>query len=221
MSTKDRIIQASIELSNSHGERAITTNHIAAHLQISPGNLCYHFKNKEDIIRHIFKLYRQHLDTQFKPINHDEPVMAQLTHYFDALFELMWKFHFFYDNMTDILSRDAELKADYITFQQRLFDQVKSIVLALGKNGILEIDEEQAGELTHMLKLTVSFWTPYIKARRQSGELNRGDIYQGLLKIITLFMAFTTAAGREPLGLLKQHYQQRQAQLQTSPSTHS
>ena len=123
--------------------------------------------------------------------------------------------------MTDILSRDAELKADYIAFQQRLFDQVTDIVLALGDNGILNVDEEQAAELTHMLKLTVSFWTPYIKARRQSGELNRGDIYQGLLKIITLFMAFTTAAGREPLGLLKQHYQQRQAQLQTSPSTHS
>ncbi|WP_105188625.1 TetR/AcrR family transcriptional regulator [Pseudoalteromonas sp. T1lg48] len=213
MSTKERIIQASIELFNRHGERAITTNHIAAHLGISPGNLYYHFKNKEDILRHIFVLYRQHLDTQFKPLQDDVEVLSQLTHYFDALFELMWNFHFFYDNMTDILARDAELKADYIQFQQRLFEQVKDIVLVLNNKGIIAIADEDAAELTHMLKLTVSFWTPYIKARRQSGELNRADIYQGLLKVITLFSAFATDAGREQLAALKQTYQLRQENL--------
>ncbi|WP_462157384.1 TetR/AcrR family transcriptional regulator [Pseudoalteromonas sp. GB56] len=210
MSTKERIIQASIELFNLHGERAITTNHIAAHLGISPGNLYYHFKNKEDILRHIFMLYRQHLDTQFKPLQDDLDVLPQLTHYFDALFELMWNFHFFYDNMTDILARDATLKADYIAFQQRLFEQVRDIVIALDKKDIIKIEEQDAAELTHMLKLTVSFWTPYIKARRQSGELKRSDIFQGLLKIITLFAAFATDKGRVQLVKLKESYAQRQ-----------
>ncbi|HAU05240.1 MAG TPA: TetR family transcriptional regulator, partial [Pseudoalteromonas shioyasakiensis] len=36
MSTKDKIIHTSIELFNRHGERAITTNHIASHMGISP-----------------------------------------------------------------------------------------------------------------------------------------------------------------------------------------
>ncbi|MFY8274100.1 TetR/AcrR family transcriptional regulator [Pseudoalteromonas sp. SSDWG2] len=212
MSTKERIIQASIELFNIHGERAITTNHIAAHLGISPGNLYYHFKNKEDILRHIFSLYRNHLDTQFKPLQDEVDVLSQLTHYFDALFELMWKFHFFYDNMTDILARDAGLKSDYIAFQERLFDQVKDIVLELDNKGIVVISEHEASELTHMLKLTVSFWTPYIKARRQSGELNREDILQGLMKVVTLFSAFATPEGKEQLAELKTNYLQSKQQ---------
>ena len=36
--TRDRIAQASLELFNAQGERSVTTNHIATHLGISPGN---------------------------------------------------------------------------------------------------------------------------------------------------------------------------------------
>ena len=57
MKTRDRIIHSATELFNDQGERNITTNHIAAHLGISPGNLYYHFRNKEDIIHSIFDQY--------------------------------------------------------------------------------------------------------------------------------------------------------------------
>ena len=61
MKTRDKIIQASIVLFNEQGERNVTTNHIAAHLNISPGNLYYHFRNKEDIILSIYEEYAGNL----------------------------------------------------------------------------------------------------------------------------------------------------------------
>ncbi len=39
LNTRQRIVQAALELFNQQGERQVTTNHIAAHLGISPGNL--------------------------------------------------------------------------------------------------------------------------------------------------------------------------------------
>lgn len=61
MKTRDKIVYAALELFNEHGERSITTNHIAEYIEISPGNLYYHFRNKQEIVRDIFTLYSTEL----------------------------------------------------------------------------------------------------------------------------------------------------------------
>ncbi|MFC3033576.1 TetR/AcrR family transcriptional regulator [Pseudoalteromonas fenneropenaei] len=207
MNTKEKIIRTSIAMFNLNGERAVTTNHIAASLGISPGNLYYHFKNKEDIIRQIFTLYSEHLNTHFKPLNLGDDPLAQLTQYLDSLFDLMWRYHFFYDNLTEILARDTQLKKDYITFQSNLYEQVKAVVIALREANVIAIDDGDAKELAHMLKMTVSFWTPYVKARRMTGMLEQQDIYNGIVKVLMLFKPYCTAMSREKINTLQQHYQ--------------
>jgi AcrR family transcriptional regulator len=56
MSTRDRIIETAVNLFNDCGTRRITTNHIARAAGISPGNLYYYFRNKEEIIRAVLDL---------------------------------------------------------------------------------------------------------------------------------------------------------------------
>jgi AcrR family transcriptional regulator len=44
----------------------VTTNHVAAHLKISPGNLYYHFRNKEEILREAFERMNAEADAVWK-----------------------------------------------------------------------------------------------------------------------------------------------------------
>ncbi len=55
MKTKERILLTSIELFNRSGVVAVTTNHIAKAMDISPGNLYFHYDNKEEILVELFK----------------------------------------------------------------------------------------------------------------------------------------------------------------------
>ena len=57
MKTADKILLISLDLFNSQGERHITSVDIANELDISPGNLYYHYKGKDEIINALVDKY--------------------------------------------------------------------------------------------------------------------------------------------------------------------
>jgi len=52
--TRERILQTSLALFNALGLAAVSTHRIAAELEMSPGNLHYHFKTKASIVERLF-----------------------------------------------------------------------------------------------------------------------------------------------------------------------
>lgn len=107
MKTKDRIIHTSVDLFNKSGIVAVTTNHIAKELNISPGNLYFHFANKEEIIRQIFKNMMTETYELWKPRGGQK-----IFHPLDQIeknFELFWKYRFFHREMYFLRRKDPQL----------------------------------------------------------------------------------------------------------------
>ncbi len=206
MKTRDKIIQASIELFNEHGERTITTNHIAAHLGISPGNLYYHFRNKKDIIQSIFKQYEAHLETSFQPYADGKTDASVLATYFDAMFYALWKFRFFYANLTDILSQDDVLKEKYLKVQQMVQMRASRIFEQLTEDKVIKLNAEDIPQLADTMKLVLSSWISYKLAQSTDTTVTKSCLYEGVLRVIMLTKAYATSESNDAFIELENHY---------------
>ncbi len=208
MKTRDKIIQASIELFNERGERTITTNHIAAHLGISPGNLYYHFRNKQDIIQSIFKQYEAHLESSFQPYEEHQIDVDMLVTYFDAMFYVLWKFRFFYANLTDILSQDEQLKENYLAIQNTLQTRATRIIQQLANDKVIDLSENDVPQLADTMRLILGSWISYKLAQSTHAAITKACLYEGVLRVIMLTKAHATAESKETFTRLELHYQE-------------
>ncbi len=208
MKTKDRIVAAALQLFNERGEANVTTNHIAAHLGISPGNLYYHFRNKNDIIHRIFLQYADHLRKSFTPVSGQESASpAVWLHYLDAIYYVMWEFRFFYANLNDILQRDPALHQQYLAVQQELTVNLQALLRELNNQQVLAIPDEEIEPLTEVLRMLVSFWVSYQSAQSLTPCISQSVLYQGVARVLLLLKPyFHLEKGRE-LTTLMAHYQ--------------
>src|SRR5262245_27869463 len=113
--TKNRILETAIELFNDKGTKAVTTNHIAAALGMSPGNLYYHFRNKEEIIRAIFAQMHDVGVSEYQEINAEQgPGNAvSMEETFLMIQRFNWRYRFFKRELGALLQSDQELKAQF------------------------------------------------------------------------------------------------------------
>lgn len=111
MKTKDRILNGALELFNADGATEVTTNDIARELKMSPGNLYFHFKNKEQIVRELFKKCAVETITVWKPQTRMAKTKQkiQLIDFVDRNLALYWKYRFFHREMYILRKKDPEL----------------------------------------------------------------------------------------------------------------
>jgi len=204
MKTRDKIIFAALELFNEKGERNITTNHIAAHIDISPGNLYSHFRNKQEIVREIFDGYLAELLERFPPVEADEDSLVILKRYLDSVFTLMWKYRFFYANLPEILQRDPILHERYLEVQEKLQKNLLGIFHSFIDLNLIEIPEEEIKPVITSMHLVVSSWLGYQSAMTPETEVTETVIHQGMLQMLSVLKPYTTELGLQQVRMLEE-----------------
>lgn len=157
-STYNRIIDASLKLFNEQGERTISTNHISQHLSISPGNLYYHFANKDEIIIQLFKRYTHELYDFLSKTALPESV-EQAIHYMRGIYDIMWEYRFLFSDVNALLFRSATLLGQHNEFtRERIAPLLVKLLHRLQEKGLIEIDEIGVQDLAVNMWLVTKYW---------------------------------------------------------------
>lgn len=213
MKTRDKIIQASIELFNEQGERNVTTNHIAAHLAISPGNLYYHFRNKEDIILSIYEEYARSLLLETLPrVSADLKPLDSLVLYMDSVFQTTMKFRFFYSNLPVLLDKSPILREKYVEVQQSISERVSQLLISLRAADFIDFSDDELADIVSILRLINTFWVSFHQTQTIVTEVNDSVFYQGVLKILVILRPYTKVHAMSELNQARDVYKQRYQQ---------
>lgn len=206
MKTRDKIVQVSLKLFNDKGERAITTNHIADAMGISPGLLYYHYPNKEAIIRAIFERYIEYITTAITAPNEQSQAEAFLRQYCEQIFDSMWRFRFLHATLPTLLERDADLQTRYLDTHRYLEQRASEALHWLIEHDLIRIEVQQIKILVDLMRLVTGFWVGFSMINQTQKRLTRKQISQGMLHLIALIEPYSTAAGKDLFSALKQPY---------------
>ena len=166
MTTKERIIETAIELFNDKGIKAVTTNHIAAAMGISPGNLYYHFRNKEEIIRAIFDQMDAQGFADYDRIIADKPAgsLEAMEETFLMIQRFNWRYRFFKRELTALLLGDPVLQQKHIRVHQAMLQLVRhSLENSIAQGLLHPMPEKDLGLFVEEVWLVTLFWLNYLE----------------------------------------------------------
>jgi AcrR family transcriptional regulator len=189
---RERIIEASLELFNERGARSVTTNHIAAHLSISPGNLYYHFRNKEEIIRAIFPRGADAARAVIALPEAGEITAVDVGRYHLVGIQTLWEFRFLFHDPRELLARDPVLAEPFRELQRSLIQQFLGLferLIAQGQMRRPEPPDDLVRVATNAFLLW-STWLNFVMTARSEPELEPSDVGDGALQSFLTFAPY-------------------------------
>ncbi|MDE2407368.1 MAG: TetR/AcrR family transcriptional regulator [Xanthomonadaceae bacterium] len=202
--TRQRILDASLAMFNVQGEPNVTTNHIADELEISPGNLYYHFRNKDDIIEQLFAGYEIRMDAALAAPEGRLPGLEDIWLQLHLVFECIWDYRFLYRDLVDILSRNRRLRLRFARILKRADEQAHTVMRGLVQAGVMRASADEVNAAATNILVLATFWMNYATARGDKDE--RASIRDGIVQVMMLVAPFLRDAERVHLNTLTRAY---------------
>lgn len=189
LKTKDRILQISLQLFNERGERSVTTNHIAAELGISPGNLYYHFRNKHEIIKEL--MYQYQVETlEMLSLPEDRPLTTtDKINYFQVLSGQLWNYRFIHRDVYHLVESNEDFKKIYPRFAGQVMQQGQKIYQAFVDAGLMKMTDSEIEALIINLWIVLTNWTNFLYMSGHISDNNHLEekwVWQALRQMVFL-----------------------------------
>jgi AcrR family transcriptional regulator len=203
--TRGRILDEALALFNERGEANVTTAAIAESLGMSPGNLYYHFRNKDAIVAELVRRFEERLALE-PDVAIDAPgAIEDLWLYLHLVLEAIRDFHFLYRSLDDLAARDARLRARLNRIAERKYRGVISLCEGLVRVKAMRATPEEIRTVARNVLVVASYWLNFQSLR--GGWAGRdADLGRGAHQVMSLVAPYLVGEARSHLDSIARIY---------------
>jgi len=201
--TPERIAEAALQLFNSYGEPNVTTNRIADELEISPGNLHYHFKTKQSLIDELFGRYEQRMLELLggDGVEHADVEDAWL--FLHLVFENIADYRFIYRDLSELCARSRDLRTRIRAILKLSLRTASDLLAGMERSGQLEAQTLERESVVRNIVLISSYWIAFDQVMEPDVE-PRPD--RAAIQVMSLVSPYLRGAAREQFEHLANAY---------------
>ncbi len=133
--TRERILDASLEMFNKKKASNVSTVQISAAMKISPGNLYYYYANKEDVIRCIWEERMADLLNGLLEKTEEIKTADDMLDYLKEMMEYLIEYRFFFTELSTLFINDEKLVEIYQETSKKIRDKFSELVIRMSEEG--------------------------------------------------------------------------------------
>jgi len=195
--TRALITETALRLFNEESASDVSTNQIAAEAGISPGNLYYYFRNKEEIIRALFPAIR---DGIAEPLTYPrgEPISAErMANDYVSAIEVLWRYRFFFADLIGLGQRDPELAAMIQALQDDTIVTMADMYQDIMDQGDMVAVDQKTKELLALNSFLVWFsWVSFMDRASDPRKMREQRLADGALACLAIIDPYLKPAYR-------------------------
>lgn len=206
MKTRDRILEVSLLLFNEEGEGVLSSVDVANALDISPGNLYYHFRGKDAIIRALFDRFEEEMRVILRGSKGGLASIEDNWVYIYILLEEIYDFRFFYRDLAGLLRRYPDLAVRFRGLVAAKRQTITRILDDLESQELIHIDPRLKPALADQIITTLTFW---LAGDALTREIHDGPalIHKTVFQLMCLIVPYMGEAGPAALGYMIRHFE--------------
>jgi AcrR family transcriptional regulator len=207
--TAERILEITLALFNRFGEPNVSTTLISAELNISPGNLYYHYPAKDELINALFDRFERALNDLLSASD-DVRDVEDAWFFLNTLFELIWQYRFLYRDLNDLLSKNRRLETHFQSVLKNKTRAIKGLLDGMRRGGSLQIDSRELDATATNMVVVLTYWLSfeYVRDPRNALEAHNAQaaLSRGTQQVLTLLAPYLEPSQRTHLLHLADAY---------------